>query len=304
MFPGQGSQYVGMGKALLENFPSAKQVFEEAEDATKINIRKLCFDGPEDELTLTANTQPCILTVSVATWKVLKAETGLTPQFYAGHSLGEYSANVAAEKLSLYNAAFLVRKRGEAMQEAVPAGVGAMAAILKCPESRLETECKAASIGGKSVQVVNYNTEEQLVIAGHREAVDNVCKTLSAEQIRCVPLPVSAPFHSSLMEPARKKMDILLNATEFNQNPNKIIANLTGKVEINYGRDHLIKQVDSPVYWTQSVKTAVENDVKTFIEIGPGKVLFGLLRRSLPRGEHKVITTDSEIKAAIQSIQA
>lgn len=304
MFPGQGSQYVGMGKVVLENFPACKAVFEEAEDATKINIRKLCFDGPEDQLTLTANTQPCILTVSVATWQILKQETGLTPTFYAGHSLGEYSANVAAEKLSLYNAAFLVRKRGEAMQEAVPQGVGAMAAVLKCPESRLETECKTVSQNGKSVQVVNYNTEEQLVIAGHKVAVETVCKTLQAEQIRCVPLPVSAPFHSTLMEPARRKMEILLNATEFNQNPNKIIANLTGKVEINYNREHLIKQVDNPVYWTQSVKTAVEKDVKTFIEIGPGKVLFGLLRRSLPRGEHKLITTDSDVKAAIEALQA
>jgi [acyl-carrier-protein] S-malonyltransferase len=292
-----------MGKELLTEFPYSKEVFEEAEDATSVKIRHLCFEGPEDELTLTKNTQPCILTVSIAIWNVLKRETGFKPDFFAGHSLGEYSANVAAEKLSLGEAAMLVRRRGEAMQEAVPAGVGAMAAILKYPAEDLKKVCAAESSADRSVEVVNFNSEEQLVIAGHRAAVEAVVKKLSDQQVRCVMLPVSAPFHSKLMEPARLKMTPLLESAKFNNNANKIIANLSGEIATDYNVGYLIKQIDNPVLWTQSMQTAVKGETKTFVEIGPGKVLFGLLRRSLPRGEHKLLTTDPDVKAAIAELK-
>jgi [acyl-carrier-protein] S-malonyltransferase len=292
-----------MGKELLTEFPYSKEVFEEAEDATSVKIRHLCFEGPEDELTLTKNTQPCILTVSIAIWNVLKRETGFKPDFFAGHSLGEYSANVAAEKLSLGEAAMLVRRRGEAMQEAVPAGVGAMAAVLKYPAEDLKKVCAAESSPGRSVEVVNFNSEEQLVIAGHRAAVEAVVKKLSDQQVRCVMLPVSAPFHSKLMEPARLKMTPLLESAKFSNNANKIIANLSGEIATDYNVGYLIKQIDNPVLWTQSMQTAVKAETKTFVEIGPGKVLFGLLRRSLPRGEHKLLTTDPDVKAAIAELK-
>jgi [acyl-carrier-protein] S-malonyltransferase len=302
MFPGQGSQYVGMGRDLLNEFPTVKTVFEEAEDAARISIRKLCLDGPEDELKLTANTQPCILTVSVAVWRVLEGETGFKPDLFAGHSLGEYSAVVAAGKMPLGRAAFLVRKRGEAMQEAVPPGVGAMAAVMNLSGDELKARCAKHSQGGKVVEVVNFNSPQQLVVAGHKTAVDALCSALEADGVRFVQLPVSAPFHSSLMKPAREAMEPLLNGTEFAKTGTKVIANLTGKVEEDYGARHLIEQINSAVLWTQSLETASEQGVDTYVEVGPGRVLFGLARRSVPKGA-KLLHTE-EIKKAIEDVKA
>lgn len=302
MFPGQGSQYVGMGRELLTEFPAVKVVFEEAEDAARINIRKLCFDGPEDELKLTANTQPCILTVSVAVWKVLKDETGFTPDFFAGHSLGEYSAVVAAGKLPLGRAAFLVRKRGEAMQEAVPAGVGAMAAVMNVPADDLQGRCAAVSAEGSVVEVVNFNSAQQLVVAGHKKAVDQLCAGLEKDGLKFVMLAVSAPFHSSLMKPARDAMDPLLTDSPFAKSEEKIIANITGKIEPDYHADHLIKQINSAVLWTQTMDTAVAEGCTKFVEVGPGRVLFGLGRRIVPR-ESKLIHSD-DVKKAIEDLKA
>ncbi len=293
MFPGQGSQYVGMGQKLLDSFPYVKEVFEEAEDACQLHIRRLCFDGSESDLKLTANTQPCLLTVSVAYWKVLTAETGFQAQHYAGHSLGEYSALVAAGKLSLGRAAFLVRRRGEAMQEAVPPGVGAMAAVMKMPIDELEALClKHSRSSHHVVEIANYNSEAQLVIAGHTTAVLALCEELAQLGIRYVDLPVSAPFHSSLMKPARDKMEAHLAESTVHQNSSKIIANLTAELVEDYSYRLLLEQIDHPVRWIQSVETAKEAGLTRFVEVGPGKVLFGLVRRMVPRDGFQVIATD------------
>lgn len=291
MFPGQGSQFVGMGKAVLEQFPYIKTVFEEAEDATKANLRTLCFDGPEDELKLTANTQPCILTVSVAIWRVLVQERGFSPSLYAGHSLGEYSALVAAGKLTLSRAAFLVRKRGEAMQAAVPDGIGAMAAVLNCPAADLEKKAKNISTPGRVVEVVNYNSAQQLVVAGHKAAVDLLVKDLEASKIRSVMLPVSAPFHSSLMIKAREEMTPLLEATPLQATEAKVIANISGKVTQPYTIDLLIQQINGAVRWTQTMETAMAAGCTTFVEVGPGKVLYGLARRAVAK-DAKLLSTE------------
>ena len=295
MFPGQGSQYVGMGRELLNEFPSVKVLFEEAADAARINIRKLCIDGPEDELKLTANTQPCILTVSVAVWKVLRDETGIEPAYYAGHSLGEYSAVVAAGKLNLGRAAFLVRRRGEAMQQAVPAGIGAMAAVMNVPADDLKARCEKINKKTNVVEVVNYNSPQQLVVAGHKKAVDELCSGLETDGLKFVMLPVSAPFHSSLMKPARDVMEPLLKESEFTTTSNEIIANVTGKVELDYNPTHLARQIDGAVLWTQSMETAAQLGCDTYIEIGPGRVLFGLGRRIVPKTS-KIMHTDEVVK--------
>lgn len=302
MFPGQGSQFVGMGRELLTEFPAVKVVFEEAEDAARINIRKLCLDGPEDELKLTANTQPCILTVSVAAWRVLSEEAGLKPDYFAGHSLGEYSAVVSAGKLSLSRAAFLVRKRGEAMQEAVPAGIGAMAAVMNVPAEDLQARCAKASGNNIVVEVVNFNSPQQLVVAGHKKAVDELCSGLEKDGLKFVMLPVSAPFHSSLMKPARDAMEPLLKDSEFKKSDAKIIANVTGAIESDYSADHLVRQINSAVLWTQTMETAAQVGCETFVEIGPGRVLFGLGRRVVARTA-KIMHSD-EIKKTIEDLKA
>lgn len=302
MFPGQGSQFVGMGRELLSEFPATRAVFEEAEDAVRLNIRSLCFDGPEDKLRLTANTQPCILAVSVAFWRVLRDETALVPYGYAGHSLGEYSAVVASGRLSLARAAYLVRKRGEAMQEAVPPGVGAMAAVLNVPADQLAQRCKEFARGGKVLEVVNFNAPGQLVVAGHKAAVEALCTSLEAAGHRSVLLPVSAPFHSSLMRPALETMAPLLEASAFVANDTRIIANLTGQFEQGYGPQFLVNQVAAPVLWTQSLASALEAECDTYVEVGPGKVLFGLARRTLPKTS-KLMHTD-DVKKTITDIQA
>ncbi len=300
MFPGQGSQFVGMGRDLVAEFQVAKLAFEEAEDGAKIKIRQLCFEGPESDLALTANTQPAILAMSVAIWRVLKEETGLAPDLFAGHSLGEYSAVTAAGGLTLAKAAMLVRCRGEAMQDAVPVGVGAMAAVIGATEDQLSSLCRDISTPQGLVQIVNYNSPTQLVIAGHASAVTKTTEALSKLNIRSVQLPVSAPFHSTLMAPARDKMTLLLHAEALPPLKSTIIPNLTGLVAETYTTDFLVKQIDSPVQWTKTLSTANTQGVTTYLEIGPGKVLFGLARRSLPKTAKLVHTED--LKATIAAI--
>lgn len=302
MFPGQGSQFVGMGRSLLAEFPAARVVFEEAEDACKVSIRRLCLEGPEEDLKLTANTQPCILTHSIAVWRVLTQEAGIEPSLFAGHSLGEYSALVAAGKLELGRAAFLVRKRGEAMQEAVPAGVGAMAAVLNVEAAELKDRCNRLSSNDRQVEVVNFNSPQQLVVAGHKTAVDDLCRELETEGRRYVSLPVSAPFHSSLMRPARDAMEPLLLASTFAATANLLVANLTGKVAADYGPKHLIEQICSPVLWTQSLASAEQHGCDTFLEIGPGKVLAGLARKTLARGA--TIRHTDDLPQTLKDLQA
>ncbi|MFW7381191.1 MAG: ACP S-malonyltransferase [Oligoflexus sp.] len=302
MFPGQGSQYVGMGKDLLQEFPYVKEIFEEAEDACQTSIRQLCFDGPDSDLTLTMNTQPCILTVSYAMWKVLVAEAGFQAKIFAGHSLGEYSAVVAADKMRFADAVRLVRIRGKAMQEAVPAGRGAMAAVMKVPADELEDACRKVSSDMSSVEVVNYNSPQQLVVAGHKPAVEKLAEQLKAKKVRCVMLPVSAPFHSRLMQPAREVMAPYLEATEFLTNDHQVICNLHAKPVADYRAEYLIQQIDSPVRWTQSMEMAQEMGVNVFCEIGPGQVLTGLLRRSSVRDDAVFVTTE-RIDETIPQVQ-
>jgi len=293
MFPGQGSQYPGMAKILLDEFPYTKEIFEEAEEAAKAPIKKLCLEGPEDQLKLTANTQPCIVTTSVATWRVMTKERGFEAHIFAGHSLGEYSALAASGRLAFADAIRLVRARGLAMQKAVPEGKGAMTAVMSMEASRLEEYCKKAATAGEPVEVVNYNSPQQLVVAGDAKAVKRLEEALTAESVKFVSLAVSAPFHSSMMKPAREEMTPLLNATKFSSNEIRIIPNLTAEITSTYGADFLIKQIDSPVKWTQTIEKAHQFGVNTFIEVGPGKVLFGLARRILPKGDFKLQQTDN-----------
>lgn len=283
MFPGQGSQSVGMAKELLEQFPSARVYFEEAEDATHLPIKQLCNEGPQDKLQLTENQQPCILTLSVAMYEVLKKETGFQPDLLAGHSLGEYTALVASEKLTLWDAVLLVKLRGKAMQEAVPEGKGAMAAILNCPEKTLLDLCKTVSENSHGVvEVVNFNSPVQQIISGSKKEVLHVVDELSAQKIRAKLLPVSAPFHSSMMTAAKDKMAPILNDVSLKDSSLPVVANLTGSIEQPYKIELLIEQIDHPVLWTKTVETALDFSCDLFVEIGPGSVLSGLAKRMVP----------------------
>lgn len=284
LFPGQGSQFVGMGRALVESSPAARAVFDEADAALGFALSRLCFGGPEEELKLTANTQPAILTHSVAALAELSAGSpgkldGVA--FAAGHSLGEYSACVAAGAISFSDALRLVRRRGELMQEAVPAGVGAMAAIVGLPAEDVEAACREAA-QGEVVSAANYNSPEQTVIAGHAGAVERASSAcLSKGAKRAIPLPVSAPFHSPLMRPARERMEELLAATAFSDARFPVVTNVDA-LPVRDGtklRDSLVRQIDSPVRWVESVRRLAAEGIDRALEIGPGNVLAGLLRR-------------------------
>jgi len=290
LFPGQGSQKIGMGKTWAEAFPVARAAFDEASEALGFDIAALCWNGPETELQLTANTQPAILTASVAIARVL-ATHGFTPAALAavaGHSLGEYSALVAAGVLSLADAVRLVRRRGELMQEAVPVGVGAMAAILGLESvavRALAAEAEAAS-GGGVCAVANYNSPEQTVIAGHKGAVERamaLAKERGAK--RALPLPVSAPFHCALMRPAREGLASMLAATAFSTAHVPVVVNIDARplCEGTALRDALLRQIDGPVRWVESVRWLHdEMGVRRFVEVGPGSVLSGLVKRIVP----------------------
>lgn len=277
-FPGQGSQYAGMGKSLADAYPEAQDIFRRADDALEFPISKLCFEGPEDQLKLTENTQPAILTTSIAAWAVLSKQ--IRPDFVAGHSLGEYSALVAAGALKFEDAVRLVRKRGQYMQEAVPAGVGAMAALLKLPEGKLDAILEEAA-QGEVVSAANLNSPDQIVIAGHAGAVERAMELAKvAGAKRVVPLPVSAPFHCSLMQPAQDRLAVDLAAISFSDLEIPLINNVDAQ-EIRSGeaaREGLIRQVSGTVRWTDSVRLLTAKGVDRAIETGPGAVLTGLLR--------------------------
>jgi len=280
VFPGQASQYPGMGKELAEKYPAARAVFDEADQALSFSISKMCFEGTEEDLKLTANTQPAILTCSVAVSRVL-AERGLSPDFVAGHSLGEYSALVAAGALKFSDAVRLVRKRGTYMQEAVPAGVGAMAAIMGLSPAVVADACKRAA-QGEICSAANLNSPEQTVISGHAAAVKRaveIASQLGAK--RAVILAVSAPFHSALMMPAQEKLEKDLKQTEFAALRVPLVTNVDADtIEIgDEAREALIRQVTMPVRWEASVRLLIDEGVNTFVEAGPGRVLTGLLRQ-------------------------
>jgi [acyl-carrier-protein] S-malonyltransferase len=280
LFPGQASQYPGMGKELADGHPAARTVFESADKALGFSISELCFSGSEDALKLTANTQPAILTVSVAAYRVL-AEKGVRPDFVAGHSLGEYSALVAAGALEFSEAVRLVRRRGEYMQTAVPEGVGAMAAILGLAPAQVTEICRKAA-DGQVVSPANLNSPEQTVISGNAEAVKRAVEMASAGGAkRAVMLPVSAPFHSALMAPAAARLETDLKAAKFHPLHVPLVTNADAEI-ISSGdeaRESLIRQVTLPVRWEESIRELVEQGVNTFVEVGPGRVLTGLLRQ-------------------------
>jgi [acyl-carrier-protein] S-malonyltransferase len=280
LFPGQASQYPGMGRELAANHPSARSVFDEADRALGFSISELCFNGTEEALKLTANTQPAILTVSVAAYRVLE-ENGIQPAFVAGHSLGEFSALVAAGGLEFSDAVRLVRHRGEYMQSAVPEGVGAMAAILGLAPAQVAGICRQAA-DGQVVAPANLNSPEQTVISGHAEAVKRAVELASAGGAkRAVILPVSAPFHSSLMQPAAARLETDLHATEFHTLRVPLVNNADAELTTSgeEAREGLIRQVTLPVRWEESIRELIDQGVNTFVEVGPGRVLTGLLRQ-------------------------
>jgi [acyl-carrier-protein] S-malonyltransferase len=280
LFPGQASQYPGMGRALYNQFPVSRTVFEQADAALGFSLSQVCFEGSEDDLKLTENTQPAILTVSVAASRALE-ERGITPDFVAGHSLGEYSALVSAEGLDFPAAVKIVRQRGRYMQEAVPPGEGAMAAILGLAPALVVEICKKAA-DGQVVSPANLNSPEQTVISGHAAAVKRAVEIASASGAkRAVMLPVSAPFHSDLMMPAQKRLETDLRAAAFHDLRFPLITNVDAEAvtSAEEAREGLIRQVCLPVRWEDSIREMVERGANTFVEVGPGRVLSGLLRQ-------------------------
>jgi [acyl-carrier-protein] S-malonyltransferase len=287
VFPGQGSQYVGMGQGLAQAFPAARAALDEADAALGGGLSRLMSDGPDDELRKTANTQPAILAVSAAAHRALVQEAGgkfKFPAFYAGHSLGEYSALVCAGAMQLSDAVRAVRARGQFMQEAVAAGEGAMAAILGLEAQAVDAACAEAreEEKGKVVEPANYNSPEQTVIAGHSAAVDKaiaICKSKGAK--RALPLPVSAPFHCSLMAPVQPRLAEVLGTVAVRPPNAPVIANATPEPNTDPGRivELLLTQVTAAVRWVETVQKMALNGVDTLVELGPGKVLSGLARR-------------------------
>jgi [acyl-carrier-protein] S-malonyltransferase len=284
LFPGQGSQTVGMGKELATNYAVARQTFDEADEALGYKLSEVCFEGPEEKLKLTEITQPAILTTSVAAWRVLQ-EKGLKPDalttIVAGHSLGEYSAHVAAGTLQFADAVRTVRNRGKYMQEAVPVGVGAMAAILGMPLDRvIEIANEAAQ--GEVCQTANINSAEQIVISGHAGAVGRAIQSATERGAKkAVSLPVSAPFHCALMQPAQDRLAVDLGPLAFHDPAFPVICDVdaTAVTTADAARDALIRQVTGAVRWEESVRLLIEKGASLFIEVGPGKVLWGLMRQ-------------------------
>ena len=269
-----------MGKSLAEKFPAAKQVFEEADDALGFSISRLCFDGPAEDLQLTENTQPAILTVSVAAFRAMK-DAGLgAPAFVAGHSLGEYSALVAAGALDLADAVKTVRARGRYMQEAVPVGTGAMAAVIGGELTDIQRVCEEAR-GDQVCSVANSNSPNQVVIAGNTEAVDRAIELLNGVAKRVIKLKVSAPFHCALMKPAQDRLATDLEQLTFNTPAAPVVTNVDARVTTapDELRDALVRQVSAPVRWMESMQLLMQQGVGTFVEAGPGKVLSGLMRQ-------------------------
>lgn len=305
LFPGQGSQFIGMGKELYEQVPAAKRLFDEADETLETKLSSLIFEGDAKELTLTYNAQPALLTTSIAVLEKFK-ESGITPDFTAGHSLGEYSALVAAGAMSFKDAVYTVRKRGEFMNEAVPAGEGAMAAILGMDADALKQVTDKVTEDGHLVQLANLNCPGQIVISGTAKGVE-----LASEQAkengakRAIPLDVSGPFHSELMKPAAEKLKEVLDSCELKNADVPVISNvsadvMTDKEEI---KEKLIEQLYSPVRFEETVNKLIAEGVTTFIEIGPGKVLSGLAKKVNRRLKTIAVSDPETIELAIQTLK-
>ncbi|MGI6224706.1 MAG: ACP S-malonyltransferase [Peptococcales bacterium] len=286
VFPGQGAQYVGMGKDVFENYPEAQAVFLEANKRLGYNLSDLCFYGPEEKLKLTVHTQPALLTTSIACLSLIK-DKGIKPDYVLGHSLGEYSALVAAGALEFSDAVWLVEQRGKLMQEAVPPGEGTMAAILGLNMEKVEQLCQMSSDVGV-VEPANFNCPGQIVIAGQTSAVDkavSLAKEFGAK--RAIPLPVSGPFHSSLLQPASQRLSSILEAISIKDPETPLVANISSEIVTDKDkiRKGLIEQVSGSVKWEQSIRKVIEQGVTTFLEIGAGKVLGGLIKKIDPSVE-------------------
>jgi [acyl-carrier-protein] S-malonyltransferase len=280
LFPGQGSQVVGMGKELAAKYPIAKQTFDEADEVLGYKLSQLCFEGPEDQLRLTEITQPAILTASVAAWRVLD-EKGLKPALVAGHSLGEYSAHVAAGTISFADAVRTVRNRGKYMQEAVPVGMGGMAAILGMDLEKVMAICADAA-QGEVCAPANINSPEQIAISGHAAAVERARKLATERGAKkAIALSVSAPFHSSLMKPAQDRLAQDLNAIKFSDPDIPVVCNVDAALVQNAAasRDALVRQVTGAVRWVDCMNLMIAKNISTYVEVGPGKVLCGLMRQ-------------------------
>ncbi len=286
LFPGQGSQYVGMGKILYENFREAKEIFQEADDSLHLALSALCFRGPEESLKLTENTQPAILATSIAALRVLQSETGAAARLVAGHSLGEYSALVASGSLAFADAVRIVRLRGRFMQEAVPVGEGAMAAVLGMDREEVEKLCEEAS-EGEVLSPANFNCPGQIAIAGHSKAVQRAIEKVKEMKKKAVLLPVSAPFHSPLMKPAGERLEKELERVEFYDLKVPLVTNV--EAELNASKERvkelLVTQVSRPVRWEESMRKMIDHGIERMLEIGPGKVLSGLMKRIDPKIE-------------------
>ena len=282
IFPGQGSQYIGMGLDFYQNYQVAKHIFTTADNILNDSLTKVIFTGPDDELKLTVNTQPAILLTSLAIWEVVREELGLKVDYLAGHSLGEYSALAAAGSISIAEALQLVRKRGRYMEEAVPAGEGTMAAIMGMEQDELTKLCAEVTAEGYSVELANINTPNQIVISGTKNGVE-IAGERAKEQgaRRVIPLSVSGPFHSRLMQPAKEQLAQAVENAAIQDARIPVVTNVTALPETSAEeiKNNLIKQVVSPVQWTNSVEWLVEAGVDTFIEVGPGKVLSGLVKK-------------------------
>ncbi|MDC0859160.1 ACP S-malonyltransferase [Pelagibacteraceae bacterium] len=301
LFPGQGSQIVGMGSEFYENFDIVKRIFKEADEKLNYNISKIILEGPENELQLTQNTQPAILTVSYSIFKVLKEEFGFEFKnftYFAGHSLGEYSALVCAKSLSFNDAVYLLNERGKAMQEAVPVGKGSMLAVLGIKAEELNNMIKNINLKEGICEIANDNANGQIIISGDKDSVQSFQNLLKEKKIKTIPLKVSAPFHCSLMKPAAEIMKNKINKVKFNDPIFEIINNVTARVEKNSNtiKDLLINQIYSTVRWRESLINMEYAGVKNFIEIGPGKALIGMVKRTITNSNCFSINSIADIK--------
>ena len=308
LFPGQGSQVVGMGSEFRNNFDLVKNIFEQADQKLNFPISKIILEGPSNELQLTKNTQPAILTVSYSIFKVLKTEFNFDLNFikyFAGHSLGEYSALVCSDALKFEDALYLLHERGKAMQEAVPIGKGSMLAVLGLNVNEIKDLLKNLNNKKGVCEIANDNAEGQIIISGDKTKVDLFQALLKEKKIRSIPLKVSAPFHSSLMKPAAEKMRDKINNINFKNPSVNIVNNVNAKPEVdsNNIKKLLVDQIYSPVRWRESMIEMSENNVKNFIEIGPGKSLSGMVKRTIPNVNCFSINAIADIKKLLDEFK-
>ena len=308
LFPGQGSQVVGMGSEFVNNFDLVKQIFKEADEILKFKISKIILEGPEDQLQLTKNTQPAILTVSNAIFKVLKIEFGLdlkSFKFFAGHSLGEYSALVCSDSLNFKDALYLLHERGKAMQNAVPVGAGSMIAVLGLKTAEISKLIQNIDFKNGICEIANDNAEGQIIMSGDKKSVQILQSYLKEKKIKSIPLKVSAPFHCSLMKSAANIMEEKINSTKFNAPVIKIINNVTAETEDDPKniKSLLVKQIYSSVRWRESLINISNAGVKNFIEIGPGKALTGMVKRTIKNVNCFSINSIADIKNLINELK-